>query len=124
MCAFLLSWLFSCEVQVIEDRLPQPSVVSAFNGIWEVCFKEFIALEEDAYDGNFSFDNCIETFRAILEDLLSCVNVEVEFLVNNVSPMIISAFNGVSSYPAYSYGFCEVCQPIPYPFLHVWVGYT
>jgi hypothetical protein len=33
--AFLLSWLFSCEVQVIEDRLLQPSVVSAFNGVWE-----------------------------------------------------------------------------------------
>ena len=55
--AFLLSCLFSCEVQVIEDRLPQPSVVSAFNGVWEVCFKEFIALEEVAYDGNFSFDD-------------------------------------------------------------------
>ena len=74
MGAFFLSSLFPCEVEFVEDRLPQLSVVSAFNGVWEVCFKEFVALEEVTYDRNFSFNDCVETFWAILEDFFSCVH--------------------------------------------------
>ena len=43
MCSFLLPWLFSFEVGVVEDALPLPCVVVAFDGVGEVGFEEFVA---------------------------------------------------------------------------------
>jgi hypothetical protein len=55
MGAFLFSWLFSCEVEVVVDGLPQPCIIIAFNGVREVIFEEFVALEEVANDWDLAF---------------------------------------------------------------------
>ena len=37
--AFLFPWLLSCEVEVVEDGLPQPCIIITFNGVGEVGFE-------------------------------------------------------------------------------------
>ena len=64
MGAFLLPWLFSFEVEVVEDGLSQPCIVVAFDG---VCFEEFVALEEVADDWNFGLYYSVEMFWPVLE---------------------------------------------------------
>ena len=59
--------------------MPKPFIVVAFDGVGEVGFEEFVALEEVANDWYFG-------------------------------PVVIGAFDGVSSYPAHPYGFCEVSE--------------
>ena len=98
---FFFLWLLSSEVEIVEDGLPQPCIVVAFDGVGEVGFEEFVALEEVANDWYFGLYNSVETFWPVLEYLFPCFHGELQFLVYNVGPLIISAFNGVSSYPAH-----------------------
>ena len=72
MGPFLLPWLFSFEIGVVEDGLPQPCIVVAFDGVGEVGFEEFVALEEVANDWYFGLYNSIETFRSVLEYFFPC----------------------------------------------------
>ena len=65
MSSCFLSWQFPCEVEVVEDWLCKPAVVTALNCVGEISFEEFVALEEAADDWNFCLDNCVETFRTI-----------------------------------------------------------
>ena len=51
MSAFLLSRLLSGEVEVIEYWLPEPSILSTFDGVREMGLEEFIALEKVADNG-------------------------------------------------------------------------
>ena len=47
--------------------MPKPFIVVAFDGVGEVGFEEFVALEEVANDWYFGLYNSIETFRSVLE---------------------------------------------------------
>ena len=49
----------------------QPCVILTFNGIWEVVFEEFVALEEVADDGDLCLYNFVESFWAIFKYLCS-----------------------------------------------------
>ena len=71
-------------------------------------FEQFVAMEEAAYDGDFCFDNVVESFWPILQYFLSCFFCEFEFLIDDVCPVIICELDAVPPDLAYFYGLDKV----------------
>ena len=108
MSGCFLVWLLPCEVEIIEDLLIDPRIVFAFNGVGEVAFEEFVACEHVADSRDFLLNNFVESFRAILEDLLSGVWCESQFNVDDVCPVVFSFLYCISPDPGHFNGLSEV----------------